>query len=66
MGKSEGYISAAIAQSKRKGGGVNTSTLASVADVCGYAVVLVPKDSVPDDAITIDPPTRNGDDDGER
>lgn len=56
MGKSESYMSAAIAQSKRKGGGFNSATLAELADVCGYKLALVPRDRVPESAVVIDPP----------
>ncbi|MEG0303876.1 hypothetical protein [Gordonibacter sp.] len=60
LGKSDGYISATIAQSRRKGGGLHSATLASVADVCGYSLALVPHDTVPPDALVIDPPPREG------
>ena len=56
MGKSGNYLASVIEQSRRKGGGVRSSTLSAVAEACGYAVVLLPKDSIPPEAITIDPP----------
>lgn len=58
MGKSDGYISSVIASSKRKGGGVYSATLANLADVCGYALALVPADKVDGDMLVIDPPSR--------
>lgn len=54
MGRSANYVNSAIEQSKRKGGGLNSLTLANAADVCDYALALVPKDDLPDSAITID------------
>ena len=56
MGRSEGFLSATIAQSKRKGGGLNSATLAAIAGVCGYSLALVPPADLPGSAITIDPP----------
>lgn len=58
MGKSDSYISAVIASSKRKGGGVYSATLANLADVCGYALALVPTGKVDDTMLVIDPPER--------
>ena len=56
MGRSPGFINSVIEQSKRKGGGVNSSTLANVANACGCKLAFVPRESLPDDAIVIDPP----------
>lgn len=61
MGKSANYVSAVIASSRNKGGGVYSATLANLADVCGYALALVPVADLPDTAITVDPPERGGD-----
>lgn len=58
MGKSDNYLSATVAQSKRKAGDVRSATLAEVAAACGYALVLVPEGEVPDGAIKVDPPVK--------
>lgn len=58
MGKHPNFVASIQAQSAKKGGGVNSGTLANLADVCGYSLALVPHDSMPHDAIKIDPPDR--------
>lgn len=50
MGKSPSWLSASLAHS-----GCGASTLARIADVCGYELALVPKGGVPDGGLVIDP-----------
>ena len=56
MGRSSGYLNSVVEQSNRKGGGVHSSTLSSVASVCGYALALVPLDEVGGGMLVVDPP----------
>ena len=59
MGKSDNYVASVIEQSQRKGGGVYSNTLASLATACGYILALVPAEGLPEGAVAIDPPKRN-------
>lgn len=56
MGRSGNYLASVIEQSQRKGGGVRSSTLSSIAEACGYSLVLVPAEKVDDGMLVIDPP----------
>lgn len=47
-----------ITSSKYHGRVLLTDGLAKIADVCGYALVLVPEESMPEDAIEIAPNQR--------
>lgn len=47
-----------ITSSKHQKRILRTDGLARIADACGYALVLVPADSMPDDAIEIEPAQR--------
>lgn len=58
MGKSDNYLSATVAQSKRKAGDVRSATLAEFAAACGYVLALVPVDQLPESAVVIDAPSR--------
>lgn len=47
-----------LVASKSRGSILRSDTLAKVAEVCGYALVLVPEDSMPEGAIAIEPDQR--------
>lgn len=51
LGKPNSYIS----NSKSRGSSPKCDTMASMAEVCGYSLALIPSDNVPDDALVIDP-----------
>ena len=55
MGRSPNYLASVIEQSQRKGGNVNSATLAALADVAGYSLAAVPADDLPPSALVIDP-----------
>ena len=54
MGKRDNYVSVAI----NKGTDPKAGTLAAMAEACGYALVLLPADDVPDGAVKVDPPAK--------
>lgn len=59
LGRSPNYIASVLEQSRRKGGSVNSGTLASIADACGYDVALVPHgQELPSGSMRIDAPDR--------
>lgn len=51
MGKRPNYISSTA----RQGGSQQANTLAAMLEPCGYKLAAIPSDSVPDDALVIDP-----------
>lgn len=55
MGKSPNYLCSIMGQSERLSGGVNSSTLAAIAQACGCVLAVVPADDVPESATVIDP-----------
>ena len=50
MGKSGQYVNVLISQ----GSSPRCATMSKMLDVCDYALVAMPKDKVPEDAIVID------------
>ena len=56
MGKSQNFLTSALATGRRRGGGLNTATLAGAAAACGYALALVPVDRLPEEAVVMDFP----------
>lgn len=52
LGKSPNYIASSVG----RGSTMQADTLAGALGVCGYALAAVPLDSVPPDALVIDPP----------
>lgn len=52
MGLSDNYVN----NWTSRGSVPRCDTMARMADVCGYSLALVPRDSVPPDALVIDPP----------
>lgn len=52
MGKPANYVS----NGASRGSSPQCNTCAAMLDVCGYALCAVPRDSVPSDALVIDPP----------
>ena len=61
LGKSQNYISSLISQAERMNADMGASTVASIGDVCGYALVLVPREELKslESAVMIDPAKRN-------
>lgn len=53
MGKGPAYL----ANTANRGSSPQANTLAAMAATMGYALALVPADSLPPDALPIDPPT---------
>lgn len=53
IGRTPAYVSGAIA----RGSDPSTSRAAAMLDVCGYALVAVPRDDVPPSALVIDSPS---------
>ena len=51
MGRSSSWLGATL----QRPGSSEAATVARLASVCGYKLALVPRDSVPDSAIVIDP-----------
>ena len=51
MGKRDNYVSVAA----NKGTDPKASTVAAMAQACGYALVLLPQSDLPENAIPIDP-----------
>lgn len=52
MGKSENLLASTL----NRGSTPRVDTVAGALGVCGYALAAVPLDSVPPDALVIDPP----------
>ena len=63
LGKSHAYVQTMLRQ-----GTIGADKLSEVAEVCGYALVLVPAKRIPDDAIVIDDsePPEEGDEEEDR
>ena len=56
LGKSPTWLSATLARP----GSSEATTVAAIADACGYSLALVPPSDVPPSAIVIDPPEGDG------
>lgn len=56
LGKSENWISSTL----QRNGSSSGDTLASLGEVCGYSLALIPKGNVPPGALVIDPPEQAG------
>lgn len=52
LGKSENWLSSTLQRNDSSSG----DTLASLGEVCGYSLALIPKGKEPTDALVIDPP----------
>lgn len=61
MGKSQNYVTSALSNGEKRGGGLSVSTLVGIAAACGYALALVRADDVPGGAVVIDAPDGSGD-----
>lgn len=55
LGKRENYVAAI----SFRGSTPRADTLAAMLDVCGYALVALPRPDVPDSALVIDPPRKD-------
>lgn len=56
IGRTPNYLNSTVRRSELSGGGLNSPTLARVADTCGYSLALIPKGTEPPGALVIDPP----------
>lgn len=56
LGKSENWLSSTL----QREGSSSGDTLASLGEVCGYSLALIPKGKEPSDALVIDPPDSAG------
>lgn len=59
VGKTRNYVNALVTQADATGGSLGCDTLAAMLDVCGYALVALPRPDVPDSALVIDPPRKD-------
>ena len=58
IGLKMGHASNYIHNAKSRGSSPTVDNAARAAEACGYALVLVPVGEVPDNAMRVDPPTR--------
>lgn len=59
IGKTRNYVNALVSQADNTGGTLGCDTVAGIASACDYALVLLPKDTVPEGSLVIDPPDKN-------
>ena len=53
VGRSENWLSSTL----QRNGSSSGDTLASLGEVCGYSLALIPKGKEPEGALVIDPPS---------